>query len=126
MYWPKRVTYAFESAEVRGYMAAIDHNHHCQRTIATKADGTPRLHRKYQPRSARWSVAYARIPKNYSYLPTLIDMCIEVAAGNVKVSGRAERPSYNPMEIAPTLAGVPPESSVLASSHFSRFTELYD
>ncbi len=123
MYWPKRVTYGFESAEVRGYLAAIDYNHHCQRKIAMKPDGTPRLHRKYQPRSARWSVAYERVPKNYSYLPSLIEMSLQMAAGNVKVAQRAENASYNPKEIAPTLAGVPPSSSSLAAAHFSRLTK---
>lgn len=119
MYWPKRVTYQFEGAEVRGMLAAIDYNHHCNRNVA-ESDGIKRVHRKHQNRSNRWSVAYTKENKDYSYLPTLIEMCLEVAASNAKPADRAANPSFNPKELEPTVCGVPPSTKQLFTNHVSR------
>ena len=118
-YWPKRVSYRFEGAEVRGMVATIDHNHHIHRGYLCNQDGERRRHRVFQQRSGRFDIKDVKEPKSYSYECRILGLVMQLAMG-AEVSARAKCASYDPVALAPTIGGIPPSTADLVNSHISR------
>lgn len=120
-YCSKRIGYKFEAAEIRGYLAAIDHNHHIGREVLVNENGFVRMKRKWQARSCRWSVVPCKVEKDYKFAACLLTQTMLYARGAVDVSANDSMPSFDPCTIAPTMSGCPPETKVLEKLHCSRF-----
>ncbi|XP_067844712.1 uncharacterized protein [Heptranchias perlo] len=73
MYASKRHSYDYQSYKLRNYLAAIDYNHHLDRSQAKNVDGTPMYRAKYSKRTKRWHTEAVKEDKKYDYVPNLME-----------------------------------------------------
>lgn len=105
-------------------MAAVDHNYHLDRELATNDDEEPVVSRKYRQRTKQWTVEFIKEDKDYEYIPMLLARIFRLRANNVDEGMLAYVPiaANDPRRIAPTIAASePPPTSEILLQHKSRF-----
>ena len=109
----------WEAYKTRGYLAAIDHNHHSQR--AQESGGKPCYRRKWLRRSKRWTAVPVLVAKNYDYIPQLmLGMATFYAEDDTSIRSASEKSADDPRLLASTIAAVPPQPVItLAEQHRS-------
>lgn len=124
-YLPKRTAFTYESMVLASMIASMDHNYHLRRSYSFKADGTPMVHRKYNPRTKREFVALVKDKKNFPHLQSILALVRKFATAPNTVPDRFAAIDFCPTTIAPTIRGMAAtnvSSATLLEQQKSRFS----
>ncbi|XP_064645486.1 uncharacterized protein LOC135498899 [Lineus longissimus] len=106
MYASKRNHFEYSTMVARTRLAAIDHNHHIHREIAT-SNGKSVVTKAYSKGGAQWVLRFKKEPKNYSYHRTLKFMVLEERRHYPsRLSAKHVIDESDPRNIAPNIAPV--------------------
>ena len=126
-YLSKRTAFSYSSMVTASMVAALDYNYHLKRDYRVKEDGTPLLHRKFNPRSKRLFVSNVKQAKDYPYVPAILALVRKFATNPECVPEMVRMADFDPATIAPTIRGLAETNTPsleLLKEHVSRFSSL--
>ncbi|XP_070191418.1 uncharacterized protein [Littorina saxatilis] len=124
MYAGKRFAYTPPVYEARILLAAMDHNTHAGRPLATSKDGRKKYHRCFNKKTGRWSVFPVKVPKTYHHIPALKLRIMEMRLQDpLPLHRKKPLAQEDPRRLSTHLAATsPPPTSELVAQKKSRFT----
>ena len=122
-YAPKQLAFEYVYFISRMALAAIDHNMHLYRPLATTKEGKEIFKLKYSKRTKSHHAEPVKIQKDYCYIPSILSgilQCHKESTGSVLV--RNTRCARDPKLIAPIIDPMvlPPSKDVLIRELKSR------
>ncbi|XP_073341823.1 uncharacterized protein [Pagrus major] len=121
MYASKRFSFSPPVYAARVMLAVLDYNHHVDRPVKKRTDGSIQYGKVYNKKSKKWSLYTEKVEKDYSYIPDLqsaILRCRLSATGGLPRTAR-KRPD-DPRQHG-VLSGVPaPSMQELLQTQLSR------
>nr|XP_022344857.1 uncharacterized protein LOC111137607 isoform X2 [Crassostrea virginica] len=128
MYASKRHSYTPPVYQCRNLLAALDHNCHTDRSVITNKDGSGRYQRVFQKKSCRWSVTPCKIPKEYQYIPQLMQrILVKRLNDNIGMNQILALEVDDPRRLSAHLAPIPPPPTCqIVNEQKSRFKSTDD
>ena len=126
-YSPKRSAFSYATMVTTSMVAALDHNYHLRRQYRVKGDGTPMLHRKFNPRTKREYVSGVKQVKDFPYVQPTLALVHKFAGAPDSVPAEFTSADFDPATIAPTIRGLAATdtpSSILLEQQVSRFADV--
>ena len=124
-YLPKRTAFTYTSMVLASMVAAMDHNYHLRRQYSVKANGTPLVHRKFNPRSKQDFVSFVKEAKNFPHVLAILALVRKFAMVPQTVPEQFAAVDFVPTSIAPTIrrmTAASASSATLLSKQTSRFS----
>ncbi|XP_073711935.1 uncharacterized protein [Misgurnus anguillicaudatus] len=123
MYASKRFSFSPPVYAARTMLAGLDYNHHVNRPVRRKADGSIQYGKIYNKRSRRWRLYALKEEKNYSYIADLQGaILMKRLSGSERVQQRRPPKPGDPRLLG-VLSGVPaPSTQELLQTQMSRGT----
>ena len=125
-YAPKRIAFEYIYFVCRIVLAAIDHNMHLFRPLAATKEGANLFKLKYSKRTKTHHAEPVKIPKEYSYVPSLLGRILQCRKeSTISVLTRNIRRERDPKNIAPIIDPMisPPVKDLLVKERYSRMSK---
>lgn len=121
-YASKRIAYRYDAYKGRNQLAALDYQFHKNRPNLIKKTGDVVHKRKFNKNSNRWTIYPAKVKKEYTYIPEIMNEIVKSFDKNESFISPLESNPRHPLLISPTIAPIPaPDTATLVSEQKSRF-----